>query len=55
MERKMTPEQWEEAKKLKEQGVTSSAIAERFGISQGRISQKLGKHKPKPEPVAETV
>jgi hypothetical protein len=37
---KLTPEQWAEARRLREGGATLVAVAERFGVTPGTISQR---------------
>lgn len=41
----MTPEKWEEAKKMRAEGKSMKEIGLAMGVTQGRISQKLGKKK----------
>ena len=41
--KKTTPEQWQEAEKMKAEGKTQKEIAGFLGVSQGRVSQKFGK------------
>ena len=42
MERKVSPEQWEQAVKWRTEGMTMKEIGKQLGVSQGRVSQRLG-------------
>ena len=44
---KTTPEQWIEAAKWRDDGMTMAAIAAKLQVSKGRVSQKLGKKREK--------
>jgi hypothetical protein len=47
MRRKVTEEKWMEAARWRESGLRVCDIAERLGVSIGRVSQKLGKRRVK--------
>ena len=42
---KITEDQWTQAAKWREEGMTMKAIGEKLGVSQGRVSQRLGKRR----------
>ena len=46
--KKIPPEQWAEARAMLEQGKTQAEVAKHLGVSQPRVSHKLGQRKPKP-------
>lgn len=41
-ERKVSPEQWIEARRWQAEGITQTAIAKRLGVCPARVSTKLG-------------
>lgn len=49
MKTKVTREQWDQAEKWLAEGVTGKEVASRLNVSPGRVSQKLGKPRAKPE------
>lgn len=54
MKPKVTPEQWEEAKKWLAEGITQTEVALRLGCKQPLVSLRLGKRKQKTEAVPGT-
>jgi hypothetical protein len=45
MRRKVTEEKWAEAAQWKSEGLKNFQIAERLGVTPGRVSHKLGKRR----------
>jgi IS30 family transposase len=43
MNTKTTKEQWEQAKKWRDEGVSNLEVAKRLNVTPGRVSQKIGR------------
>lgn len=52
---KVSPEQWEEARRWRAEGASLREVARRLGITPSRVTQKLGSTKSQPKPGSKTA